>query len=193
MKRLVIDLETVGPAPNGAIAAIGAAYLDDDKIVRVESCCVDPGSCVELGMTIGWREVHWWMQQSKEAREATFGSLRIAPMPLPAAIHWLVEGMQVHGPIDEVWAHPAGFDLAILETAFAVVGAPWDRWKARDITTLFKHHFPDVRKTQSKLEHDAGSDAEAHATDLIRCLRVRDAAERYARAAVDRALEGGAP
>ena len=67
------DLETLGVDPGCVITQIGACAFDvDDPIAERQmfNTFVDPQSCLDLGMTIKWSTIKWWLVQPEAARKA---------------------------------------------------------------------------------------------------------------------------
>lgn len=115
MLNIMLDLETMGRSPDGAIASIGMIKFDPDGDtlqdpfylpVRLEGQDV-------LGMTFFPDTIVWWLQQSKAAQEAIVRGDRV---DLFNALS------QVNNYVGEngtpVWAYGSTFDHVILQTAF---------------------------------------------------------------------------
>lgn len=177
MRNCLIDIETLGPAPDGALAQIGVAYFDDDPAkIELEEVVVDVGSSLAVGMWLDWGTVAWWLQQPEIARRKL---LDPGALPLPNALAWLVEGIQMRH-VEFIWAKPAMFDLVILARAFELCGMaallPWQYGqprKARCASTLLTiAGIGKEQETVPKIPHVAKLDAEAHAIDVIRAMKL---------------------
>jgi hypothetical protein len=137
MKDVMLDLETMGRSPDGAIATIGAVRFDlvagiieEVPFYRV----VDLSSSARVGMDLDPETVKWWLAQSEEARCALLGDpdtavhLRSA---LGDFVDWYPKGARV-------WGNGATFDVVIMRTAFQLWGLepPWHYRAERDVRTL---------------------------------------------------------
>lgn len=136
--HIMIDLETMGSTPNGAIAQIGYAVFDADDadadIIEARSLNVDIASSMKAGMPLDASTIKWWLEQSEAARKGLFDP---KPMTLMNAIGALGEAYRLHKPV-ATWAYPTSFDIAILEAAHKYIGfeVPWHYRTVRDARTL---------------------------------------------------------
>ena len=135
---LMIDLETMGTSPNGAIVAIGARYFDLSTGMPGQAYYmpVSLSSSVDAGMEMETGTVQWWMAQSAEARDAWMSpecvELRLALLGLMEFINACA------GKKTEPWGNGASFDLSIIRRAYDLCGlkCPWHYSKERDVRTL---------------------------------------------------------
>lgn len=91
--HLMIDIETLSTAVDAAITQIGLAPFRIDGTDPLEDGVlinVDPQSCIDLGMRVDWSTTHWWMMQSREARDAL--PRPGEGLPLPDALDEVEEG-----------------------------------------------------------------------------------------------------
>lgn len=156
-----LDLETLGTAPGSVITQIGVCAFDlDGQQGASANFWIDPQSCLDLGMTVSWSTIRWWMQQSEKARTAFVGSADRFNMPLSNALAglnvWLAENTVADFCI---WGHGSCFDVVLLEDAYRRTGVdiPWHYRNIRDLRTLVSL-FP-VEKMPSENEHIAMDDA----------------------------------
>ena len=109
MNNIMLDLETMGVAPYGAIIAIGAVKFNDEKVTDRFYEVVDLKSSVDAGLEIRPDTVMWWLQQDTDARSA----FKEEGLPLIYALSrfhvWAGED-----PI--VWGDGSMFDNAICFT-----------------------------------------------------------------------------
>jgi hypothetical protein len=117
--HIMFDLETMGMAPNGAVASIGAVLFDphSDALGPTFYQIVDLADQEKrYGRAINGDTVTWWLQQSAAARDelirADRVSLRIA---LENYARWV-------GESKPTWAYPSTFDHVILQSAYDAVG-----------------------------------------------------------------------
>jgi hypothetical protein len=168
MRRVMIDIETLGTTPNGVIASIGAVEFGADRRnlhVRIK---LD-----QRGRVIDADTLQFWLGQSKEAQEELTGEPRV---DLRSALSQLREMTE---QADEVWAKPPQFDLSILRNAYIGLGqnCPWQHRKERDLRTL-SMLLPFVQQPPNSLKHNALADAVAQADwvlEIERVLRERGA------------------
>jgi DNA polymerase III epsilon subunit-like protein len=134
------DLETLGVDPGCVITQIGACAFDAD-FPTVEkqffSVFVDPQSCLDMGMTVKWSTIAWWLVQPEAARNAmvTKETQHISKA-LDELRRWIAA---VGDPKSiRVWGHGATFDISLLEDAYRRCGisVPWFYRNVRDLRTL---------------------------------------------------------
>ena len=161
MKRVMIDIETLGTEPGAAIASIGAVTFDESGINDEFYRSVDVGSAQDAGLSIDAETLAWWFEQSPEARAELLGGddLEGAMRAFRAFVH----------DADEIWANSPAFDCVLLEQAFEAVGVscPWDFWMERDYRTVKElvDEWPDA--DVDGVEHNAADDARHQAECLI--------------------------
>jgi DNA polymerase III epsilon subunit-like protein len=134
------DLETLGVDPGCVITQIGACAFDvDDPIAERQqfNTFVDPQSCLDLGMTIKWTTIAWWLVQPEAARNAmiTKDTQHIS-LALTELSRWIAA---VADPkLVCVWGHGATFDISLLEDAYrrCHLPVPWFYRNVRDLRTL---------------------------------------------------------
>jgi len=169
----MIDLETWSTRPNAAIASIGVTSVrvpgEDDWGSRLNYYQnVTRESCLELGMHVDSTTEAWWDQQPNRAElEKNKWPLRDALVDLSA---WL-EAYEPNLKYRRVWSNGAGFDIPILENAYALMGitCPWNFWNARCYRTMKSLHR-DVPCRAGVVAHNALADAQAQASHLQRIL-----------------------
>ena len=170
--RLMLDLETMGLPPTGAIVQIGACFFD------METCTIGPrfnravhlASSVELGMVMEPSTVLWWLRQSPDAQKAicfNLVTIRSALDDFRAFINEHSREKDVH-----VYGNGAAFDLTILGAAYKLAGqdAPWSFGRERCFRTL-RNLYPqfDINDTpRPGTHHDAADDAEFQCQHLFR-------------------------
>ncbi len=137
MQHVMIDLETMGLAPRGAIVSIGALEFDLNTGKTGEELHVPVSlqDCLEHGLEETPSTVAWWKRQAPEAR-ASWDVER--PATLDEAMLVLLAFFSDVGSKPQVWANAPTFDLMILRNAYDAVGreAPWHFTKERCCRTL---------------------------------------------------------
>jgi len=142
--QLMLDIETLGSAPDSVILTIAACAFDPfsgtiyDKHAmyrRIDTECQDDRSIDDL-------TVEWWSKQSFEAQEEAFGEAD--RVPLKDALEEL-KGLMWHA--EYIWANGIAFDMTIIEHAFKSYGMPipWQYYKVMDARTVYKMS-PDREK-----------------------------------------------
>lgn len=175
---VMLDLETMGLPPTGAIVGIGACFFDLHK------CAIGPtfyqavnlATSARAGMTMDPGTVMWWLGQGDEARR----SIMWNTVALDVALCDLNEWMQQHTrPRDcRVWGNAPSFDMSLLRFAFGACGmdTPWHYTNERDFRTV-RAMYPKVEyNTDDKGTdaHNAMHDAVFQANHLIK-IRNRNA------------------
>ncbi|CAL8981568.1 hypothetical protein RHODGE_RHODGE_02807 [Rhodoplanes serenus] len=177
--HLMIDIETLGTAPDAAILSVGACYFvpfavaDESIIGSAYYAAVAPASAIAEG-SIDSDTLRWWLTQPEEQRAEAFGGTT----PLRLALAGLVDFVRRCAP-DWVWANAPQFDLVILESAMRrlAIEVPWSYRAPRCVRTL-KALAGDLvaplpRTTPA---HDALADARHQAMEvaiLLRALHAR--------------------
>ncbi|WP_313330724.1 3'-5' exonuclease [Comamonas sp.] len=151
---LMIDIETAGLPPNGALMAIGAVFFD------LQNCSVGPtfsrtihvGSSVQHGGVIDPGTFLFWLRQGDEARKSVAYNGQPVDQVLSEFSAWILSTCR-HEDV-RPWGNSNSFDLSILGGAYARLGlkAPWHFSKERDFRT--------VRNLHSHVEYDPSAKGE---------------------------------
>lgn len=175
MKKIMLDLETMGNKPGAAIISIGAVFFDvNNGLGREFHTRIDLEDAVKSGLKMDPSTVKWWMKQSKEAQDAVMmpgASLRSAIMEFESFVRCNLEiGERV-----EVWGNGSDFDNVLLLAAFDIceITPPWKFFDSRCYRTLknlFKSVAPDPREG---IHHDALDDAKFQALHAIKILQAK--------------------
>lgn len=141
----MIDLETMGGVPRGALVGLGAVLFD------LPTCTLGPtfyrpvhlATSVDIGMEMDASTVLFWLKQSQEAREAIMFSLVDIRVALMNFTTWIEE----HSDIEtvKVYGNGATFDLTILGEAYKLAGIhrPW-RWGNERCFRTIRNQYPQV-------------------------------------------------
>lgn len=130
---MMIDLETAGPAPDGAIIAIGWCIFDRDAsamfgkeeygVLDCGRICVDTATCLDIGMGYDADTLRWWMQQEPPVQALWTAKDRVS---LSAALDTLnnryYDSCMLGAEPGFVWAYPSTFDLSIIMRAYDLTG-----------------------------------------------------------------------
>lgn len=142
---LMIDIETGGLPPTGALFSIGAAFFD------LHTCTLGPtfnrvihlGSSVQHGGTIDPGTVLWWLRQSKEAQKSVAYNGEPIDLVLNDFSKWIAQTCR-HEDV-RPWGNGASFDLTIVGGAYQRLGlkTPWHFTNERCFRTV-QNQYPQV-------------------------------------------------
>ncbi len=178
MRDIMVDLETMGTAPNAAIVAIGAVEFDINTYTLGEQfyCTIDLESSVNAGGVMEASTVLWWLQQGDDARN----DITSNGISLPLALAKFKDWMALRGDIYDVriWGNGAPFDNVILASAYTATGIkrPWKYWNDRCYRTL-EALRPDIKLVRVGVHHNAAYDAKSQALHLLRIFKSLKAQE----------------
>lgn len=176
--HIVLDLETLSTRPDALVLSIGAVGLNKHGQIL---------SGAEFHLALDQKEqatrrhvsldtIQWWMQQSQEAIDASFG----APTSNQAfvtnaltAFKEYVDQWSARGLVC-VWGNGCGFDNVILASLYQDWGmqAPWDFRNDRDMRTITAL-FPHLKLMPFKgIKHHAQHDAMHEAKQLAKAIQL---------------------
>ena len=174
---LMLDTETAGMPPNGALLSMGAVFFDlaTETTGPTFSQTIHLATSVRDGGTMCPSTFMFWLGQSEEARKAVrFGGQDIRKV-LQDFSDWIAETCR-HEDV-RIWANSPNFDLSIVGGAYdrAGIKRPW-HWSAeRDFRTVRKM-YPAVEYTfedKGDGAHNALADAVFQAEHLFKIKRSR--------------------
>ena len=176
--NIMVDLETLGGAPDGAILSIGACRFNMEE-VEPEERWFHMGLSAKLNLRAGRKidgdTVEWWLSQSKAAQDMVLTVPR-APN-FTSLIAEFDDWLRVED-IDFIWAKPPSFDIELLKHAYISAGLDWPfHWAVdRDLRTLL--HFAKVRGNFAANnlpfageKHNAAHDAAHQARQVILAIK----------------------
>ena len=162
----MIDLETLGVAPDGTILTIAAQSFDPfDHGWHDRPYYARVSLDEQTDRVINDSTVNWWSQQSAEAQEEAFGEA--GRIPLQQALSELFS-LMFHA--DHIWANGITFDIAILEHAFKSyeMGLPFKYYKVLDARTVY-NLWPDLPR--GAVSHHALDDCQQQILKLQATLK----------------------
>lgn len=169
--RFMIDIETLGGKPDGAIASIGVALFNfAQPCATVRGWRIDIQTCLDIGLKIDLPTCLWWMKQGDVARREIYTEKGRKPIAeaLSSLDRFIIK--HVAGHEYEVWSRGPDYDLTILETAYERAGldVPWGFRNKRDLRSALA-----VRGNAdgSPAKHTAMADCRAQISDLQRAVR----------------------
>lgn len=166
MKRIVIDIETLGRKDDAVILSFGCFEIDG-KGQQMYASYPSIGQQLSRGRAIEYETVKWWAKQTHPAT----GVFNI-PEDDRSLLSDFCGQIQRHtNGATEIWANSPSFDLAILRHLFQSVGfsEPWPFWVERDVRTLknvphFRPIYEQLKADRKNPEHVAMFDAEFEAS-----------------------------
>lgn len=167
----MLDLETLALSDKPVIAAIGAVVFNESKIVDEFYMQIDLESCTRAGLEIDASTVQWWLSQSREAIEATFGGDPRRKYQIDAALDTLV-GFYKRHDCQAVYGNGALNDIVWINSAFKAIGMekPWGFRDEMCFRTL-RQILPHVEVGEyNGTKHKAIDDARWQALYLIKAL-----------------------
>lgn len=176
MNNVMLDCETMGTGPDGALVSIGAVFFDEatgqmgDEFYRV----VNLATAVAEGGQIDASTVMWWMAQDDAARQAIrFNNVHIREA-LQDFIDWC--GRRASEADLVVWGCSPTFDCLKVERAIKRLGLrmPWRYYNERCYRTV-RERAPSVELDEREGHHNALEDAKYQARHLLKIAAARRA------------------
>ena len=174
---LMIDTETMGLPPDGALMSIGACFFDmkTRAIGPTFSRAINLATAVRDGGTIKPSTVMWWLGQSQQARDAVRFTTEDIRTTLADFSTFIAEHSRHKDVIP--WGNSSAFDLTIIGGAYDRIGVPvpWSPFRERCFRTL-RNLYPSTEyNTDDKGAgaHNALEDAIFQAKHIFRILDAR--------------------
>jgi len=170
MRRVMVDIETLGLKRDSVILSIGAVEFGPAQIGDTFEASISRESCEAAGLTVDQDTLEWWQDQPEKARAVLDGGDELVDV-LECFADWAAG-------LDEIWANSPSFDCEALEYAAEQVdvAVPWDFYQERDYRTL-KSLPPTPDKENDGVEHDALDDARHQAWVAATALKRLEAAK----------------
>lgn len=151
MNNIMIDIETLGPSPNGLIVSIGAVKFDNEITSEFyANVSIQSGKWIDL--EIGADTLKWWFEQNDKARQALFA-------PEPLEIYFALQEFSKWIGTEKkiIWANGSAFDLAILRNAYnkSHIPCPW-KWREEMCMRALRHVGHVIGLNYSKYKKQAG-------------------------------------
>ena len=163
MKRMMVDIETLGLKKPAPIFEIGYVVFDEKgNIYAQRQIDIDLLDCMfETGFMPNKNTLDWWREQEYNPNEAP------SRQSLSVALNMLSNAIAEH-EVQEIWANSPQFDLEHLETHYDAVGipVPWTHKMPRDYRTM-KAVLGWNGKDQAADQHNALADATHQTSELI--------------------------
>lgn len=169
---LMIDLETMGLPPDGAIVSIGACFfnLDTSEIGPTFNRTINLATAVRDGGTINPGTVMFWLGQSQPARDA----IRFSGEDIRTTLTEFTAFISEHSRVQDVrpWGNGASFDLTLLNSSYLRAGlkTPWSPFRERCFRTI-RNMYPSVEYNpddKGNGAHNALADAIFQAQHLFK-------------------------
>ena len=160
---LMIDTETMGMPPDGALLSIGAVFFDLQtcKLGPTFNQTINLATAVRDGGTLNPSTIMWWLGQLQEARDA----VRFSAFDIRSVLTDFSEFIAEHSSHKSVrpWGNSSTFDLTVVGTAYKRSGItqPWHYLNERDFRTV-RNMYPQVEydpESKGKGAHNALADA----------------------------------
>lgn len=169
--HIMLDIETLGKAPDGVILQIAAVAIVDKEIV--DSFFTHVSTDQQQNRVVDAATVLWWMQQPHAALAATASQKFGCHLPdgLSALQKFVVLQESQTGRLAFIWGNGADFDNAILTHAANQCNKRlWGYRQNRCFRTL-KNMCPVIMGEQAlDTKHTANGDAEYQAKWLIEIM-----------------------
>lgn len=169
---LMLDLETMGLPPDGALLSIGAVFFDlqTSALGPTFSQTVNLATSVRDGGTLTPSTIIWWLGQSEEARN----TVRFSAYDVRRVLTEFSEFIAQHSNVKNVrpWGNSSSFDLTIVSSACqrSGIATPWHFTNERDFRTV-RNLYPQVEYNPDDKgtgAHNALADAVFQAQHLIK-------------------------
>ena len=142
---LMIDTETAGLPPTGALMSIGACFFDlhTQTIGPTFNRTIHLASSVKHGGTMDPGTVLWWLRKDAKAQKA----VAYGGEPIDLVLGEFSQWIAAHCRHEDVrpWGNGASFDLTIVDGAYKRLDmeAPWSFWNERCFRTV-RNQYPSV-------------------------------------------------
>lgn len=166
--HLEVDLETVDTEPTSGIISIGAIGFDNDGI-HLDKIFYKRTKPLKTD-SFSFDTFLFWLDQSEEARSEFTKARKEDFLPISTALQEFSYFFKSNN-FKTIWAHPAKFDIVILETMYQKLDMhiPWERNQVRDDLTILK--LADIRIEKDSQSHNALVDATRQAEALIKAVK----------------------
>lgn len=168
MRRISVDIETLGSGPDAALVAIAAVPFDNAEVYEAEAyyATIAAKDAMRFG-TVDGENIQWWMQQSAAARAEIYQAKQLSRNALTGLLNWVqLRGLQGA----EAWANPASFDFPIIDHAYRAHKLPlpfhYRTWRCGRTLWALNDYARD-RVYENPCEHHALYDAIEQAWQVV--------------------------
>lgn len=176
MKRIMVDLETLGLSPGCIILSLGACTFDTDTGEVGEDVfyqVINRDSCLQSGLRTERAALKWWEDQSVAARAVLHESInQDTSSPLAIVLGnfnlWIKRLQTEEDELVEIWGNGSDFDNAILQHTYRLLElpTPYTGYNARCYRTL-KSIVPSIKLIRQGTLHNAIDDAMSQAEHTV--------------------------
>jgi len=175
---VMVDLETLGTAPDSIIASIGAQGFTIEGLVGdAQELILNRAEQAAEGRTIHLDTIDWWMDQSSEAR-AMFSQPKVSVRSALNYFSYYVKATAGDPEKAVLWGNGADFDLVLLGSLYDSfkLERPWRYFNNRCFRTL-KNLLPTAYKVAKQtipanlIKHSAKEDAKWQALIAVQLLQ----------------------
>jgi exodeoxyribonuclease VIII len=172
MQHMMIDIETMGGAPDGALVAIGARLFTREGCTKGFEVYINPRLAATIG-NVSTQTMDWWAKQDAEVYAKVFGGQIV---PADAALKFL-QFVKEHKPAT-VWAYPPQFDILTMQYWFKRVNLEWpfhyrDERCARTMRAWGESYGIDFKDCYEGSKHLPLDDATSQAKVIQRVMQLR--------------------
>ena len=162
----MIDIETISPQADAIILNIGVIGFNPftDEIYTDHSFYSRINVETQTNRHEDENTLKWWMSQSKEAQEESFGDGDRIELDVA-----LDEVSKIARKCGRIWTNGIAFDMPIMEHAYRLFSKsiPWQYYKVFDTRTVFKLNPVDTLGNS----HHALEDCINQIVLLQKCLK----------------------
>lgn len=168
--HFMVDIETLGGAPNGVIASIGVVVFDPYTTSKPHDSMhllVDVEDAQKCGLVCDANTVMFWLNQPKQNQHITFSDgLRTRLTDALSLLSTFMWNRHINSHERAVWFNGATFDDSILTTAYRLcdLEKPWHFRNTMCMRTL-KALMPSAR--YKEIIKDFSSDLHCAETDAV--------------------------
>ena len=182
MNSVMVDLETLDTADNGAVVGIGAVFFDlkTETMGAEFSATIHPATAVRDGGTQAVATWLWWLQQNEAIRKNLCFNGRDHAVVLGEFYEFVAANCRVEDV--RPFGNSARFDLGKLSNAYTRLdlAAPW-YWSSERCFRTIRNFYPQVEYNPDEkgdAAHDPLVDAKFQVEHLFKIKRWIKAAGR---------------
>lgn len=181
MKHVMVDLESMAGAPDGAVISVGLAEFDPalGEVVATHEVRCTLEAQREIGRRFDPGTVEWWLRQSPEAQKQLLAEPRhkSAVKMMQDVDGWLrARGAKRNWDL-ALWAKGPSFDLVLLRSLADDVEQKWYPHYSREycVRTMLMvakaNGWTDILEMEPEVAHGALSDAVHQAKQVMEVMK----------------------